>query len=496
MLLTKPTLATPEDLHQHSNTDFLSRAGSRGRVRGRLVALGLVIIGLAASTFAQAACPPIPEVDCPECFAVAVIPDTQHYTRLSHQPEGGAHVDLMTRYLCDYATDWQEPSTGKTMPIKMVLHLGDMVQSGDLTETIAGPLAEWTRIDAAYDNLDACSPVVPYLTTVGNHDYNISQYEGRTIGYETFFGVDRWLNEGYDCADPADCSGADGEWFIGGGDPIDAFSRNNVIVAGIPGPTLPQEGRHRAGVILAPNQQRFVFMGAELAFDFPPAAPGFELIEGDDSAWIKDVLDDYPDDPTIFFHHSMFLLNPTYIFGPEIFHSDSLVEGPPFDTGLGMEAIWNEVVDPYPQVFMAFSGHVVSPSGQDDFTFTRTGASDIAGLLRNYQGVSIPGVPGSNYGAGWTVMAVFDPGTDEIRVRSYRVDDTDAYALIDYDHTGSPEPTECLDMDYDGVTERIIPFTFAEPPGLPAFPTSGYGPVILVAALGIAGVLRGIRAAR
>jgi hypothetical protein len=377
------------------------------------------------------------------------------------------------------------------MPILMTLHLGDLVDAGDISEAVAGPLAEWVRIDAAMDNLDSCSPVVPYLVTTGNHDYHNKKYEGRTVGYETYFGPDRWTNAGYGCANPADCSGTPGDWFIGGGDTVLKNSRNHVG-DGAQGPSADQAGRHRAGVVLAPNSQRFLFLGAELAFDFPPAAPGFEGVEGDDSTWLKAVLEDYPDDPAIFFHHSMFLSDPDYVFGPETWRSDSLTEGPPFDTGLGMEAIWNEVVDPYPQIFLAFAGHVINPAGQDDFTLTRSGAPDIAGFLRNYQIASLAGVPSSDYGVGWTVMAVFDPETDEVRVRSYRVDDTDAYAdpPIDYDHTGTPAPTECLDMDYAGVPERVVPFTFAELPEVPAISRGLFGLPVLIGVLGVAGLLR------
>ena len=450
-----------------------------------LVALAWSLI-LAASLHAQ--CRSVTPIQCTECFAVVVIPDTQSYSVLSRQPQGAAHLDLITRYVCENATSFQEPSTGKVMPILIALQLGDLVQSGDLREAVAGPLAEWVRVEAAFDNLDACDPVVPYLVTIGNHDYSNHNYEGSTLGYETYFGVDRWVGAGYGCKDPMDCSGAPGDWFIGGGDRVLANSRNRVGADGSPGPPTDQAGRHRAGVVRAPNGQRFLFMGLELAFDFPPPAPGREATEGDDAAWVKAVLGHYPDVPTIVFQHSTFLQNPDFVFGPEIWHSDSLTEGPPFDTGLGMEAIWNEVVVPYDQIFMAFSGHVVSPDGQDDFTLARPGGPNIAGFLRNYQGVSLAGVSDSNYGVGWTVIAVFDPEANEVRVRSYRIDDTDAYANppIDYDHTGSPAPTECLDMDYAGVSERTVPFAFA-PTAVAANDGRLWGRAALIGAFVIAG---------
>jgi len=428
------------------------------------LSVGMVFVLFAVALPAQARCKPVTPIACPECFAVAVLPDTQRYTWLSKQPQGAAHLDLITRYLCNNATRWTEPSSGKQMPIKMVLHLGDMVQSGDMTEAVAGPLAEWRRIDAAFDRLDACDPVIPYLVTTGNHDYHNSSYEGRTVGYETYFGSDRWTGAGYGCDAPRDCSGKPGDWFIGGGDPVLKNSRNNVANGGgLPGPALDQAGRHRAGIIRAPNNQRFLFVGLELAFDFPPAAKGHELTEGDDSAWVKNVLANYPGVPTVVFHHSMFWFNMPNPFGPEVFRSDSLTAAPPFDTGIGIQGIWNEVVDPYAQIFMAFAGHVINPAGQNDMMIPRKGKPGVAGFVRNYQMVSIPGVAGSDYGAGWTVMAVFDPQDAQIRVRSYRVDDTDAYAEppIDHDHNGMPAPTECMETDYQGVAERALRFDFA-----------------------------------
>lgn len=116
-----------------------------------VICLAVATCALALASCARAQCPNVDPVACPECFAVFVIPDTQHYTLLVTQPQGAAHLDLVTRYICANATAWKEPSTGKVMPILMTIQLGDLVQSGDLTEGVAGPLAEWERIDAAMD---------------------------------------------------------------------------------------------------------------------------------------------------------------------------------------------------------------------------------------------------------------------------------------------------------------------------------------------------------
>ena len=85
--------------------------------------------GLIASLMTAALMPwPARADPCPNCFAVFVMPDTQNYTEAAFQPQGGAHFDLMTRFICANRSAWTEPSTVKTMPISMVLHLGDVVQ--------------------------------------------------------------------------------------------------------------------------------------------------------------------------------------------------------------------------------------------------------------------------------------------------------------------------------------------------------------------------------
>ena len=140
----------------------------------RLASLNLLALLLLPAR-AESACENVSPVACPECFAVAVIPDTQKYTTEDNQEFVGGHLGLITEYLCDNKDAWTEPSTGKQMPILLAIHEGDLVHNGDEDE--AQPLAEWARIDLAYDNLDACN--LRYLVTVGNHDYEGGGLRGR-----------------------------------------------------------------------------------------------------------------------------------------------------------------------------------------------------------------------------------------------------------------------------------------------------------------------------
>jgi len=431
--------------------------------------LALVLVALPRT--ATPACAPVAPVACPNCFAVFVMPDTQSYVYSGHQPKGGAHLDLVTRYICDNRTAWTEPTTGKQMPILMTIHLGDIVERGDG----GGPDnndGEWLLADSAFDNLDSCSPTVPYLVTLGNHDIVSQNYQLASDQFETHFGTNRWTSQGYGCTATNDCNWNAGEWFIGGGDAIDANSRNN-IGSGTPGPPTPQAGRHRAARIEAPNGQPFLFMGLELAFDFPPAPPGFGLVEGDDSTWPVQIMNLHHDTATIVFHHSMLWAFPSpdnrLRWGPETWLSDSITQpmgapdDPNFGTTGGMEAVYQRLVEPFPQALFLFTGHVLRPRRLADYTIPRTGAPAVSAFMRNYQNLNLPADPSSPfYGAGWNVIAVFDPDAQEVRVRSYRIDDVDAYAMppVDFDHTGAPAATECFDTDESGFGERIIPWDF------------------------------------
>lgn len=406
---------------------------------------------------------------CDDCFAFMIVPDTQFYTEATKQPRGANHLDLIGRWACAHR-DYVEPSTGKAMPISMVLQLGDLVQNGDLDEGGDGTLDQWERVSAGFDPLDHCaSGPVPYLVVPGNHDYApANRYQSVTEGYNQFFGASRW--GAYQCADPTDCDADAGEWFIGSGDPIPAFSRNQQ--GGSAGPPASQPGRHRAVVIRAPNGQRLLFLGLELAFDFPPAASG---AEGDDLVWLQSVIDDYPGVPTFLIHHT--LIGPPGGFvrdetSGSAFESDSMT---------GTEDIWKQIGAPNDQVLMTFNGHwtaLLDVNGQPvqireaNATLQTDGGLTAHGLFRNYQGFASSDENGDacvgSYGGGWNVMAVFDPGAQEIRVRSFRIDDVDN----DCSHDGVPAAPADLEMDV-GFPEQTFSYAFpdARPASLDNCPT-------------------------
>lgn len=407
------------------------------------VALALAVGGRA---LAQGSCEAAPPQPCPDCFAVFVMPDTQHYTKPSANTtgsgQGAGHFEAMTSWICAHRGAWREPRTGKTMPIALVLHLGDIVDYDSSTQ--------WNRADAAFDHLDDCDTgAVPYLLAAGNHDLDVQLYERNSVGYFQHFnadpgfaslGPDRWAS--YRCADPNDCQGGPDDWFIGGGDPIRAGSRNLDLVGGIAGPPQDLPGRHRAGLIRAPNGQRFLFLGLEYEFDHPPQ----ELAgHGNDLDWPANVLTNHPGIHAIVFHHM--LLNPL---------SGSLTE-----TAMGayhgdsrLPTTWDAIVEPTPQVLMTFNGHFTGANRQLDASIPRVAGDPVIGVYRNYQGTE-PAHGGVAYGGGWNDVAVFDPEAREIRLRSYKIGDV----ALD----GSVLDGEITACDYPGgIGERVYPYSFPD----------------------------------
>ena len=61
------------------------------------------------------------------------------------------------------------------------------------------------------------------------------------------------------------------------------------------------------------------------------------------------------------------------------------------------------------------------------------------------------------YGGGWTVIAAFDPSAQEIRVRSYRIEDIDN----DCSHDGVPATTEALQKDLRGP-QTVVSYSFPD----------------------------------
>ncbi len=126
------------------------------------------------------------ELSVEDDFTVVVLPDTQYYSD-EDSPNGGS-----PQYFYDQ-TQWVRDNR-EAYNILAVIHNGDLVNNGDRDE-------EWVIADAAMARLETPEPDlpdgVPYGVCVGNHDQDVIGQDGSVVGFNTWFGVDRFAARGY-----------------------------------------------------------------------------------------------------------------------------------------------------------------------------------------------------------------------------------------------------------------------------------------------------------
>jgi len=107
-------------------------------------------------------------------FSIVLLPDTQNYSATNPA-------------IFNSQTQWIAANAG-TRNIKLVLHLGDIVNGG-------GEISQWQNADAAMRVLDG---KVPYMAVIGNHDYDRANPSGRTASatnFNSYFGPNRYAGQ-------------------------------------------------------------------------------------------------------------------------------------------------------------------------------------------------------------------------------------------------------------------------------------------------------------
>jgi hypothetical protein len=107
-------------------------------------------------------------------FTIVTLPDTQFYSASYPQI-----FNAQTQWIKDNATK---------LNIKLVLGEGDIVNGG-------GELGQWQNADAAMRTLNG---VVPYMSAIGNHDYDHNDPPMRTAStknFNSYFGPNRYAGQ-------------------------------------------------------------------------------------------------------------------------------------------------------------------------------------------------------------------------------------------------------------------------------------------------------------
>jgi len=221
--------------------------------------------------------------------------------------------------------------------IVMVSHLGDIVQSGS-------NLDQWNNADAAMSKLDG---LVPYGMAIGNHDLDALGGD-RSTNFRIYFGSDRFQDHpGY------------------GGHSANGLNSYHFFEGG-----------------------GYTFLSLHLDLDIP----------NDAIDWAQDIMDLYPNFPTIISTH-------VYLAKSSGRNASAYARA----NGNSGQAVWEKLIANNDQIFMTLNGHLVSERMEVAY-------NNLGHIVYQIQ-VDYQNRP--NGGNGWLQMYTFVPTEDKIRVTTY-----------------------------------------------------------------------------
>lgn len=287
----------------------------------------------------------VPVEDDETEFTIAVLPDTQMYS--GELNDGNNNMFIAQ-------TTWIR-SNWKAEKISYVIHLGDVVQSGQRKPQ------EWENAAKAMYILEKPEPGlphgVPYGVTVGNHDQDPGQkaVTGKTEYFNKYFGIDHFKNK---------------PWYGGHyGDNID--THYDLISAG--------------GL-------NFVVVFVE-----------YDMMDEDQeniNTWVYSILQKYKDRKAIIVSHAVVQTNSTFGTNEKAF-PDFSKQG---------QRLYDRIKF-CPNVFLMLGGHVGGESGEgyrQDFY----NGSGVKSMLSDYQGRK-------NGGDGLMRLLKFSVKNDRISVKTF-----------------------------------------------------------------------------
>ena len=250
--------------------------------------------------------------------------------------------------------------------IRFVTHCGDIVENADERD-------EWDRMDEVMARLDG---IVPYSAVPGNHDW-VGWFDPRSIeNYRSYFGPSRYSGE---------------SWYGGSGP--DGLSHYQFFSAG---------------------GYEFLHLGLEWE------VPGSVDDPNTPFGWARQILQQYPDYPTILTTHSYLTDDGGRMQSVQGDWGDTTIDGaadPNRDVGNAGETAWRELVRSNSQVFMVFNGHFSKDGGENSQRSENADGLPVYEVMADYQ-------RRQRGGDGWLRLVSFRPGggadgADRIHVRTY-----------------------------------------------------------------------------
>ena len=242
--------------------------------------------------------------------------------------------------------------------IELVLHTGDLVDA-DLAE-------QW---QIAADSLHRLDGVVPYLITTGNHDLSVTRASLVSMYFHiTDISTKVWQPMSRDEGQPDNAFGV-------------------IELGGAP----------------------WLVIGIEFA-------PRNDVV-----AWAAGVLTEHADLPAILFTHAYLYSDGTRydraIQPLQPYHPDYYAYTPEAGINDGQD-LWNKLVEPFENVRLVLSGHVI-PDGTARATSKRASGTQVHQLLANYQTCDSCPCSAVEGGDGFLRLLRFDTEQTRIDVSTY-----------------------------------------------------------------------------
>ena len=311
-------------------------------------------------------------------FTIAALPDTQFYAKTYPQI-----FAAQTRWILDNAA---------AQNIKLVVGLGDIVDGG-------GELYEWQNANAAYSIIDR---KIPFLPTIGNHDYDRNNPSGRTdstTNYNTYFGPSRFT---------------DRNWYRS---------------------SYPYGSNENFYATFTFGSKNYLFVVLEV---FPRDVS---------LQWAASVIQKYPTYDAIIVTHAYTFADNTRLDRCDENSAATFAVGQDNDG----EQIWQKLVSKFPNIVMVLSGHVVEGDGTGRRSDFGDNGNLVNQMLSDYQGYP-------NGGNGYLRLISVSPSKNTISVKTYSpyldqylTDDHNQFTMI-YKRSGS---TGAQSGTISGVVKNI-----------------------------------------
>lgn len=302
-----------------------------------------------------------PQLSSPDSWSMILLPDPQTYMKFDYnQPI----FDLMMAWIV---------RNQEHLNIQLVMCTGDLVEQNEYPNPdgiyVNQPsIAQWEAISKAFGRLDG---KIPYVLTIGNHDYGYRSAENRNTNFDTYFPPHKnYLNQrllkdvGYDSEQMPTLANATFEY-------------------------------------TSPHGEKFLVLTLEFA-------PRDETL-----AWAKKIIEQKK-----YVEHKVILLTHSYLnYKNEHIEKEGYkLSNPNYGA-----AIWQKLVQPSQNIQMVLSGHIASPDNVDAHLGFRTDFNAAGKTVQQmaFNAQALGGGWHGNGGDGWLRILEFLPDKKTVKVKTF-----------------------------------------------------------------------------